>query len=66
LFWELIQANPRTQHGAPCPPGQTRMKYDGTFAKEVIPHLNAKLGARKKSWDLPTEAITEKLTGVID
>jgi hypothetical protein len=31
----------------PCPPGQTRMRYDGTPDKiGVIPYLTAKLGAR--------------------
>jgi hypothetical protein len=30
----------------PCLPGQTRMRYDGTFREEVNPNLTAKLGAR--------------------
>jgi len=30
----------------PCPPGQTRMRYDGTFQREENPYLTAKLGAR--------------------
>jgi hypothetical protein len=39
-------ANPRAQHGAPCPPGQTRIRYDGNFFAGVSPYLTAKLGAR--------------------
>ncbi len=40
----------------PCPPGQTRMRYDGTPDKiGMNPYLTAKLGARKKrGWGLPT------------
>jgi len=31
----------------PCPPGQTRMRYDGTPDKiGMSPYLTAKLGAR--------------------
>jgi len=32
----------------PCPPGQTRMRYDGASSLGVNPYLTAKLGARKK------------------
>ena len=31
----------------PCPPGQTRMRYDGTAELGVNPYLDAKLGARE-------------------
>ncbi len=31
----------------PCPPGQTRMKYDGAPDNRMTPYLDANLGARK-------------------
>jgi hypothetical protein len=42
----------------PCPPGQTRIRYDGASYSGVNPYLTAKLGAGKKEeWGLPTGTV---------
>ena len=51
---ELIEL-PRAHHGAPAPPGPTRMMYDGTSQYwRMIPYLSAILGAREiEAWGRP-------------
>lgn len=53
----------------PRPPGQTRMKYDGTSSWGVNPHLTAKLGARERDWGYARRCISwadKQIAGAVD